>query len=168
MRLAVFTVAVCLVALVAGLPFAPGSRGDDQRYLRAHRAAVKERRRADDLQRRLTRRVLQVRSLRRALLHRASSLEALRLAAVAYRVDYRLLYRIAACESTGGAGLNAYAKNRSSTAAGLGQFLDGTWASTDYASFSVYSPYANALAMGAEVRAGHAGWQWAASRGCWG
>lgn len=41
-----------------------------------------------------------------------------------------------------------YAKNRSSSASGLGQFLDSTWASTPFAGVSVFNPYANALAVG--------------------
>ena len=120
-----------------------------------------------DLQTRLTRRVLEVRALRRSLVHRASSVEALKLASVVYHVPYSLLYKIASCESTGGDGLKADAKNRTSSAAGLGQFLDSTWASTPFAAFSVYSPYADALAMANEVKLGHAGWQWASSAGCW-
>lgn len=106
--------------------------------------------------------------LKRVLLHRPSSVEALRLAAVTYGVPYRTLYWKASCESTGGDGLYAKAKNPTSTASGLGQFLDSTWESTPYAGFSPFSPYANALAMGwmHSPDVGRGG-EWAASAHCW-
>lgn len=153
-----------------------GRTGSDYKssYRYAHRYAVKYRHQRDHLQKLLTARVIEVRrlhrelvQLRRRILHRPDSLEALRLAAITWSVSYDRLYRIASCESTGGDGLNPNAKNPSSTAAGLGQFLDSTWASTIYHDESVYSPYANALAMGKEVHDGHTGWQWAASEACW-
>lgn len=166
---------VVLVLVVAPAPTRLVTPAIDWRYTRAHAAAVRYRAERDGLQVRLTRRVREVRDLRRALLHRSSSVEALRLAAVVYGVSFRLLYRIASCESTGiwvGSGpvsertLAAGAKNRSSTARGLGQFLDSTWQETPFAGFDVDSPYANALAIGNEVRLGHL-WQWDASRSCW-
>jgi hypothetical protein len=162
--LAVLSIAAAAVTLGGRQP---ASAGDAERWQRAHRAAVKYRRQRDHLQELLTRRVLQVRSLRHQAVHRADSLEAIRLAAIAYHVSYQLLYRIASCESTGGSGLNPNAKNRSSTASGLAQFLTSTWSSTRYAHESIFSPYASALAMAEEVAHGNAGWQWAASRGCW-
>jgi hypothetical protein len=73
---------------------------------------------------------------------------AIDLAAITYHVDAGELSHKASCESTGGHGYNPYAKNRSSTAAGLFQFLDTTWASTPYARFSPYDPLAAALAAG--------------------
>lgn len=176
MRAMLLAFAIATV-LIVKLPAGGHATPPDSRYERAHAVAVKYRAQRDDLQLRLTRRVLETRGLRRMLLHKPSSLEAIGLAAIAYHVDANLLYRIASCESTGtrvGTGprsersLYALAKNRSSTASGLGQFLDSTWRSSPFSGFSVFSPYANALAMGYEVAAGHAGWQWAASRGCWG
>lgn len=118
------------------------------------------------------------RRFHRVMLHQPSSLEALRLAAIAYRVSFRLLYRIASCESTGTRTsdsepasertLYAHAKNRSSSASGLAQFLyPSSWRSTPYGGENVFSPYANALALASEVAADHTNWQWAASRGCW-
>jgi hypothetical protein len=53
------------------------------------------------------------------------------------------LWRKARCESH----LWRYAHNPSG-ASGLLQFLPSTWASTPYGRFSVYDPYANALAAG--------------------
>ena len=123
------------------------------------------RRDRDDLQRRLTRRVLEVRGLRRTLLARPSSVTALRLAAVTYGVSFDTLYRKARCES--GRSLYARAKNPTSTASGLMQFLDSTWASTPYAGFDVFDPYANALAGGWMHDVGRGG-EWAASRSCHG
>lgn len=145
-------------------------------YQRSHARAVELLHERDDLQTRLAGRVRENRALRRALVHQPSSLEALHLAAIAYGVPFELEYRIASCESTGTdpdhspvseRSLYARAKNAHSTARGLGQFLDSTWASTPYAGFDVYSPYANALAIANEIRHGNAGWQWAASAGCW-
>jgi hypothetical protein len=161
---------------VAVLSPPPGRGGDDdaRRYERAHAAAVKYRAQRDHVQALLAARVREVRDLRRALAHKPSSLEALRLAAAVYRVPFRLLYRIATCESTGPPvpdapserSLNPTAKNPRSTARGLAQALDTTWAASPFASFSVFSPYAAALFMGRQVSLGHL-WQWAASRSCW-
>ena len=53
------------------------------------------------------------------------------------------LWRKAACESH----LYRYAHNPSG-ASGLFQFLPSTWRSTPFGGFSVYDPYANALAAG--------------------
>jgi hypothetical protein len=61
------------------------------------------------------------------------------------------LWRKASCESH----LYRYAHN-SSGASGLFQFLPGTWRSTPFGRFSIYDPYANALA---------AGWMHARGRG---
>ncbi len=158
--------AVLMAALGLSIVGVSSGHRQDPQLQRARARAVELRHQRDDLQRRLTRRVLQVRSLRRAYMHRATTLEAIELAAVAYQVDANLIYRIASCESTGGNGVRADARNPSSSAAGLGQFLESTWASTPYARFSPYSAYANALAMAREIRLGHL-WQWAASRRCW-
>lgn len=124
-----------------------------------------ERRRSNDLQRRLTVRVLEVRGLRRTLLAQPSSLTALKLAAVAYDVSFDTLHAKARCES--GRSLYARAKNPTSTASGLMQFLDSTWASTPYAGFDVFDPYANALAGGWMHKVGRGG-EWAASSRCHG
>lgn len=111
---------------------------------------------------------LQVNRLKRTLLYHPSTVEALKLASVVYRVPYTLLYWKASCESTGGRGLKPKAKNRRSTAKGLGQFLDSTWASTPFAGFSVYSVFANALAMGwMHSQPVGRGGEWAASEHCW-
>lgn len=140
-----------------------------------HRLAVVRRVERDTARGRAGDAIRAFRALRRNYVRQPSSMEALRLAAVAYSVPLRLLARIAMCESTGSdpdvypaseRTLYAKAENDSSTAAGLGQFLDSTWSSSPYARFSVFSPYANALAMAHEVAAGHL-WQWAASRRCW-
>lgn len=113
---------------------------------------IKARRDRDDLQRRLTARVLEVRALRRTLNHRSSVREAIGLAATVYG-NRSTLWRKARCESR----LSPTAKNPRSTAAGLFQFLDTTWASTPFAGFDVYSPYANALAAGWMHRHGRSG-----------
>jgi len=162
--LAIALLAITAAVLIIGVNPAP-SRPGDTKYLRAHASAVKWHRQADDLQHRLTRRVLEARSLHRALRARQSSLEAIRLASIVYHVDFHLLYRRASCESMGMAPaspasertLNRYAKNPTSTASGLFQFLTSTWASTPYAGESIWSPYANALAAAWMVSVGRGG-----------
>ncbi len=86
-----------------------------------------------------------IRRLQASLRHRwqDTSLEAIAYASTAYGVSYQTLRRKAYCE-TGGT-FDPYAKNRSSSASGLFQFLTSTWASTPYARFSIFDPYANAL-----------------------
>jgi hypothetical protein len=64
------------------------------------------------------------------------------------------LWRKARCESH----LWRYAHNPSG-ASGLLQFLPSTWASTPYRRFSVFDPYANALAAG-WMHANHRGNEW--------
>jgi hypothetical protein len=68
---------------------------------------------------------------------------AIRLAAFTHGVPVSTMRRIAFCESR----FNPHAKNSSSTASGLFQFLDTTWAGNRYgkAGFSVWSPFANAM-----------------------
>jgi len=95
------------------------------------------------------------RRMARLMAHRSDVVEALRLAAVTWHVDFGLLYRRALCESV----LDPNAKNPSSSASGLMQFLTSTWASTPYAGESVWSPYANALA-GAWMEAHGRGGEW--------
>jgi hypothetical protein len=48
----------------------PAGAGDVERYVKAHRAAVKYRKRSEDLQRRLTARVMENLRIRRALKHK--------------------------------------------------------------------------------------------------
>jgi hypothetical protein len=95
-----------------------------------------ERRLVDRLRRRLARQ-------RYVVLHDPSVVEAIGLAAATYGHGDEL-WRKAACESR----MNPGARNLSSAASGLYQFLPGTFASTPYGSFSIFSPYANALAAG--------------------
>lgn len=61
------------------------------------------------------------------------------------------MLRVASCES----GLDPSNYTAPYGAAGLFQFLPGTWDSTPYAGYSVYDPWANANA---------AGWMWAVGR----
>jgi hypothetical protein len=90
------------------------------------------------------------RRLHRMLLQRPDVVEAMNLACATYG-NCALMWRIVRRESN----YVAYAKNPASTAAGLGQFLDSTWAHTPYGRFSPYSPYANALAIGWMLANGH-------------
>jgi len=94
-------------------------------------------------------------SRRRLQLHSPDSLEAIRLASVAYGVNAGLLVRRADCE-TGGS-YSRYAQNRTSGASGLFQFLPSTWQTTPYARESIWSPYANALAAAWMERSGRGG-----------
>jgi hypothetical protein len=86
-----------------------------------------------------------VRRLQRVVLHKPTVVEAINLACATYG-NCSTLWRKARCE-TGGT-FSPTAKNRSSDASGLFQFLGSTWDSTPYGRFSVWSPYANALAAG--------------------
>ena len=65
------------------------------------------------------------------------------------------LWRKAQCESR----FNRYARNPSSGASGLFQFLPSTWRSTPFGGYSVFDPYANALGAGWMHRAGR-GSEW--------
>ena len=140
-----------LFIIIAGSTRAQTPTDYQESWKYAHRMAVKYRHQRDHLQQLLTRRVLEVRELRhrvvsaqRAVRHRPDVVEAIRLAATAYRVSFAKLYRRALCE-TGGS-LNPYSKNRYSSASGVFQFLRSTWASTPYANESIWSPYSNAMA----------------------
>lgn len=88
---------------------------------------------------------------------RRDSLYAIRLASATFHVPYYEMMAVAMCET--GHTLNPYSKNSSSSAAGLFQFLDSTWASQGITGHSVYDPVANALA--AARIASREGWrQW--------
>lgn len=82
---------------------------------------------------------------RRMLLADPHVVEAINLAAATYGYS-TTLWRKARCE-TGGT-FDPRARNRSSSATGLFQFLLSTWRSTPYGVFARTSPYANALAAG--------------------
>lgn len=104
-----------------------------------------------------------VRQARRALLARPSVDEAIHLSAVLFGVDEGRMRMVIGRES----GFRPWAKNPNSTASGLGQFLDSTWASTPCgkAGLSVFSAYANALCMGWTIRYG-GGWShWSLTAG---
>ena len=82
-----------------------------------------------------------------------------------YGISSELPLAIAKCES----GYNQFAKNRSSTASGVYQYLASTWAATDQgkAGFSVFDADANIKAAVSYIASrGHAR-PWAASQGCW-
>ena len=95
-----------------------------------------------DVQRRNVALHKRVRTLQRVVQHTPTVREAISLACMVYG-SCSTLWRRADCES----GLYAGAHNPSG-AAGLFQFLPSTWAHTPFGAFSVYSPYANALAAG--------------------
>jgi len=92
-----------------------------------------------------------VRGLRRTLAHSSSTVEAIGLACSVYG-SCSTLWRRARCESK----LNRYAQNASG-ASGLFQFLPSTFNSTPFAAFSIFSPYANALAAGWMMTHGRGG-----------
>jgi hypothetical protein len=98
-------------------------------------------------------RALTVRRLRRTLAHSPSVTEALALARVVYGVDQTGRVH---CESHG----SPTAKNKHSDASGLLQFMPGTWSSTPFRGFSVWSPYAASLAGGWMVAHGRSS-EWA-------
>jgi hypothetical protein len=103
-------------------------------------------------------RAVTVRRLRSSLAHSPSLTEAIRLAHVVYPMfSETRAWQIIRHESGG----DLYAYNRTSVngchATGVMQFLDCTFRSTPYRSFSIYSPYAQLLA---------AGWMHSVGRGC--
>lgn len=98
-------------------------------------------------------RTRQLQHARRVLFTSPTVVEAINLACATYG-HCTTLWRKARCE-TGGT-YSPRALNSSSHAAGLFQFLSSTWRSTPYGRFSVFSPYASALA---------AGWMHSAGRG---
>ena len=83
-----------------------------------------------------------VRQLTRTLQHRPTTREAIDLACSIYG-SCSTLWRRAGCESH-----YSPTAHNASGASGLFQFLPSTWARTPFAGFSVWSPYANALAAG--------------------
>lgn len=105
-------------------------------------------------------------ALKRTLRARATVTEAINLACTIYG-NCAPLWRRARCESR----LYRYAANANSSARGLFQFLTtgrtrnyyggygngGTWATTPFAHFDVFSPYANALAAGWMIANGRGG-----------
>ncbi|HEY7037168.1 MAG TPA: hypothetical protein VH482_37955 [Thermomicrobiales bacterium] len=83
------------------------------------------------------------RSLTRAIRYDPETTTAIGLACVVYG-HCSELWRKAQCESH----LYRYARNRSSDASGLFQFLPSTWRSTPFGRYSIFDPYASALAAG--------------------
>jgi hypothetical protein len=78
------------------------------------------------------------------MLQRPSVVEAINLACATYGWC-STLWRKADCETGGTFSPTAH---NPSGASGLFQFLGSTWRSTPYGRFSIWSPYANALAAG--------------------
>jgi len=99
----------------------------------------------------------ELRAERRVLLSSPHVVEAINLAAAVYGYG-STLWRKARCETGGTFSASSY--NASSGAAGLFQFLPSTWRSTPFRVFSVWSPYANALAAGYMHAHGRGG-EWA-------
>lgn len=92
--------------------------------------------------------------LQRTLRHSPSVTEAINLACAVYG-NCSTLWRRARCESH----LFARAHNASG-ASGLFQFLPNTWRSTPFGGFSIWSPYANALAAGWMMGPAGRGGEW--------
>jgi hypothetical protein len=84
-----------------------------------------------------------VRSLQSTLRTKPETATAIGLACVVYG-HCAELWRKARCESN----LHRYSVDTSSGAAGLFQFLPSTWRSTPFGRYSIFDPYANALAAG--------------------
>lgn len=77
-------------------------------------------------------------------------------------VDCAWFNRMITCESE----RDPHAKNQRSTASGLGQELDGTFAGTPYGKLDVFDPFVGALSSAwLAARAGRS--PWLASEGCW-
>jgi hypothetical protein len=102
--------------------------------------------------------VLGVLSTSGAIAHEKSRTRyAIRLAAQTFHLSERGMLRVALCE-TGGT-LDPRSYNRASGAAGLFQWLPATWESQGMRGFSVFDPFANAMATARLVA--REGWrQW--------
>lgn len=96
-------------------------------------------------------------SLRRTLRHQVTISEAVKLATIAYPAFTEARAWCIIRHESGG---NPYAKNRSSTASGLYQFLTSTFHSTPYGGMSIWSPLAQSLAAGWMHQVGR-GREWA-------
>jgi hypothetical protein len=104
-------------------------------------------------------RAVTIERMRRSLRHDPSITEAIRLATIAYpALSQGRAWQILEHESLMMPD-PAHAKNPSSSASGIAQFLVSTWMSTPYgrAGISIWSPYGQALAMG---------WMHTVGRGC--
>jgi Transglycosylase SLT domain len=88
---------------------------------------------------------LTIHRLRQTLHHSVTIAESVRIAAITYPAftEHR-----AWCIINHESGGNPYAKNPSSTASGLYQFLTSTFHSTPYGQMSIWSPLAQSLAAG--------------------
>lgn len=167
-------VVMCVGIMLIGISRAPAEdrvSGYGQIKFRAHgpewwynRAAQ----RYDQVTKLRTRLGDRTRALKRAravTLTRPDALTALRIASIVYHVSFNDLYRRASCESTGSlpasppsnSTLYEKAQNRTSSAAGLLQFLDSTWDSTPFADYDVYNGYINALAGAWMITVGRGG-----------
>jgi hypothetical protein len=94
-------------------------------------------------------------ALRTMLAYKPSVYEAISLASIIYRVPRSTLVRRGLCESH----LQRYAQNASG-ATSYWQFLPSTWASTPFAAFSIYSPFAQAFAAGWMMGPAGRGGEW--------
>jgi hypothetical protein len=99
--------------------------------------------------------------LKKTVAHSPTITECVRLATIAYPAfTERRAWQIINHESNG----NPFAKNPSSTASGLYQFLTSTFASTPYGRMSIWSPCASSLAAGWMHQNGR-GREWAIGSG---
>lgn len=155
----IIVVAIISLALLAGTSLA-GSEQPSATY--QGKSAQWWAKRAQQARKDANARAVTIRSLRRELSHKPSVQEAVALASLAYpAMKPCSAWAIIRHESGG----NTYAKNPSSTASGLYQFLTSTFASTPYgkAGFSIWSPYASSLAAGWMHTVGRGG-EWAIPR----
>lgn len=81
---------------------------------------------------------------------------ALRLASALYGIPLSEMRAVGDCESH----LNPLAKNRTSTATGVFQWLDGSWRTQGLPGFARTDPYASALAAARAVQRDHGWSQW--------
>lgn len=112
-------------------------RRERNEYRQAFRAQLKGRRKEKRLRQESQQQLRQVVAQRVGSVHHI-----IEVGAAAYGQSYPTLLRKANCESH----LWPYARNRSSGASGLFQFLPSTWRSTPFGRFSIWSPWAQALA----------------------
>ena len=140
-------VVVLALLVVTAIKAAPptGSEPDQHRITYQGKDAHWWAMRAQQARRDANARRLTIRRLQRTLRYSPTIQEAVTLATIAYPAfTESRAWAIIRHESQG----NPNAKNRSSTASGLYQFLTSTWASTPYGRTSIWNPYAASLAAG--------------------
>lgn len=145
---ALITLAVCIVGFKittrpAGAADQP-ARYQGKTAFEWHRIAVRRRLERDRARNVAGNAIRAHRRDRRLYLHKPTVREAIALASITFSVPLSEMLAVARCET--GDTFDPYARNRSSGASGIFQFLPSTFRRTPFARMDIFSPYANSLA----------------------